>query len=487
MAIEATVDHDVVAVGKQDSTRLHVTYYNRGPFKASENGATWSDGRTRGCDLACDQPVPIAAGAVVSDSTQYLEDTVVSQPWWLAAPRQGDLFGVPVSRVAEDQLNEGRITSELNIDAGKQGAGGIIPVGVVHRIGDPIRGEVDHPLAGAPTISITLDQTVEYVPARTPIDRSVNVLLRSAASSDRAVAVSLALPTGLTADSAARHVIVPAYGMRRVEFRVRGTLPEGDARLAAEARTDDRLYTNGYVPIEYDHIRPQRLYRDAAVHLVAVDVKVPAGLTVGYILGVGDNVAPTLETLGIPVTLLDPANLGNIDLKKFGAIVVGTRAYQASPDLKANNRRLLDYAQNGGTLVVQYGQYEMPDGLMPYPITLARPADRVTDENAPVRILDPKSPILNTPNKITDTDWTGWVQERSTYMPRTFDDHYHPVISINDPGEPPNNAGILVASLGKGTYIYATLAFFRQLPAGNPGAARLFVNLLAAGHTQVVQ
>jgi hypothetical protein len=149
---------------------------------------------------------------------------------------------------------------------------------------------------------------------------------------------------------------------------------------------------------------------------------------------------------------------------------------------------LLDYARNGGTLVVQYGQNEMVDpGVMPYPITLARPADRVTDENAPVRILDAASPVLNTPNKIGASDWVGWVQERSTYMPRTFDDHYKTVISINDPGEQPNNAGILVAPLGKGTYVYATLAFFRQLPAGVPGAARLFVNLLAAGHSTVVQ
>jgi hypothetical protein len=131
--------------------------------------------------------------------------------------------------------------------------------------------------------------------------------------------------------------------------------------------------------------------------------------------------------------------------------------------------------------VVQYGQYEMTDpGIMPYPITLSRPHDRVTDENAAVRVLDPKSPLLNVPNKITDADFAGWVQDRSLYMPHTFDSHYHAVISTNDPGEPPNDGGILIAPLGKGVYVYTTLAFFRQLPAGNPGAARLFVNLLAA-------
>jgi hypothetical protein len=132
--------------------------------------------------------------------------------------------------------------------------------------------------------------------------------------------------------------------------------------------------------------------------------------------------------------------------------------------------------------VVQYGQYEMAgSAIMPYPITLDRPAARVTDENAPVRVLDPASPLLSAPNRVTDSDFAGWVQERSLYMPHTFDPHYHAVLAMNDPDEASNDGAILVASLGKGTYVYTTLSFFRQLPAGLPGAARLFVNLLGAG------
>jgi LmbE family N-acetylglucosaminyl deacetylase len=471
-ALEVTVPHDVVATGSY--ARVTKTVYDRGR-----------------------EPITVLNGdgpsiTVLPDSSVNRPETPqsdsVTQPWWLVRARVGDLFGVPVSRVAEDQRAENSVGVGVRVG----GAGPFALFGVsgspVQRTADPSRGEIDRPLAFVPLISVTLDQTIEYVPAGTRIARRIPVLLRSASDTERTVAVSLTLPKGLVADSATRRTVVPAYGARTVEFRVTGVLPAGETTLSATATLGGETYANGYVPIEYEHIRPQRLYRGAVVQLVAVNVKVPAELTVGYIAGVGDNVAPTLETLGIPVTMLDPATLGSVNLGKFGAIVVGTRAYQASADLKANNKRLLDYARNGGTLVVQYGQYEMGDpGLMPYPVTLSRPADRVTDENAPVRVLNPASPILNIPNKIGDADWVGWVQERSTYMPRTFDDHYKPVVSINDPGEPPNNAGILVAPLGKGMYVYATLAFFRQLPAGVPGAARLFVNLLAAGHAQVVQ
>ncbi|MEP7345417.1 MAG: LmbE family protein, partial [Gemmatimonadaceae bacterium] len=169
-------------------------------------------------------------------------------------------------------------------------------------------------------------------------------------------------------------------------------------------------------------------------------------------------------------------------------VIVGTRAYEASEALVANNARLLDYAQGGGTLVVQYGQYEMQTaGIMPYPITLARPADRVTVEDAPVKIIDPSAAILSAPNKISATDFAGWQQDITLYMPRTFDPRYVPSLEVSDPGEPPNRGALLVAPLGKGTYVYTTLAFFRQLPAGVPGAARLFVNLMAAKAPRSVQ
>ena len=212
-----------------------------------------------------------------------------------------------------------------------------------------------------------------------------------------------------------------------------------------------------------------------------MDIAAAGNLRVGYIQGVGDNSAPALGQLGLNVTMLDPEQLATADLRGYSAIVVGPRAYEASAALVANNARLLDYARNGGTLVVQYGQYEMQrPGMMPYPVTINRPHDRVTIEDAPVTILDSSAAVLRTPNRITTRDFDGWIQDRSLYMPRTFDPAYKAVLEMSDPGEPPRQGALLIAPVGRGTYVYTTLAFFRQLPNGVPGAARLFINLLAA-------
>jgi hypothetical protein len=170
-----------------------------------------------------------------------------------------------------------------------------------------------------------------------------------------------------------------------------------------------------------------------------------------------------------------------VDLGRFTTVVIGPRAYEAHPALVAANARLLEWVRQGGTMVVQYGQYEMQQpGIMPYPITINRPHDRVTDERAPVTVLDARSPLLNWPNRVTEADFAGWVQERSLYMARTFDRAYRSVLSMHDPGEEPREGALLLAPHGRGVYVYTTLALFRQLPAGVPGAARLFANLLAA-------
>ena len=400
--------------------------------------------------------VPAGAPAALDRDSTW-RDTVlvhsaaVTQPWWLVKPRTGDLFAVPVSRTPEDERLDGASTLiTATTSAGAAASVGLrIWAPVIERIGDPRRGEVDRPLAFVPAVSLTLDRTVEYAPAGSPIDRTMQVLLRSGADSAREVTVSLELPQGLVADSAGRRVTVPAHGSKRVSFRVTGALPPGEASIRVVAQSNGATFTDGYIPIEYDHIRPQKLYRPAVLTLSVADIKIPPGMTVAYIPGVGDNVEPMLEQLGLHVTVLDPASLPSTDLSRFTTVVVGPRAYEASADLVTNNGRLLDFARGGGTLVVQYGQFEMSgSALMPYPITLGQ-ADRVTDENAPVRVLDPASPLLTTPNKVTNSDFAGWVQERSLYMPHTFDSHYHSLLAMNDPDEPSNDGAILVAPRGQ--------------------------------------
>jgi hypothetical protein len=315
--------------------------------------------------------------------------------------------------------------------------------------------------------------------ANVPINQLIKATLRSALSDTSPVTVTLALPRGLSADSTTRTIVMTPGATRTLTFRVRGALPRGTAAITATASAKSKSYQAGYIPIEYPHINPQRIYRPSTISVNAVDVILPARLNVAYVPGVGDNVAPVLQQLGVPLTIVDADDLPQTDLSRFTTIVVGPRAYQSSQSLQDNNEYLLSYVRNGGRLVVQYGQGEMQrPGIMPYPITLQQRAERVTDENAPVIITDPQSPLLNAPNKITQDDFKGWVQERATYMPSTFDPHYRSMLSMNDPGEPPNRAAILAARYGRGTYIYVPLALFRQLPAGVPGGARIFANLL---------
>jgi hypothetical protein len=351
----------------------------------------------------------------------------------------------------------------------------------VYRFADPARGEQRRPVASVPAISLLFEDEVEYARVGTALDREYALRVISATSAPRGVTVELSLPKGLTTDSVVRRVALEPFGSATIVFRVKGQLPAGRHYVSATATSNGEKFMVGWVPITYAHIRPLRYYRMAAVQVEAVDAQLPRNPQVAYIKGVGDNVAPMLQQLGIRITMLSPELLATADLTRYGAVVVGPRAFAATPQLVANAGRLADYARNGGTVVMQYGQQEMQTpGILPYPITLTRTAERVTDEKAPVTMLDPRARLMTFPNRITQQDFNGWVQERATYMPTTADTHYQRLLEMHDPGEPANQNAVLVASVGKGAYVYNTLALFRQLPAGVPGAARIFLNLLAA-------
>ena len=459
IVLEAIADRPYVALG--DSALVTATLYNRSESAIRTSNAT------------------IKPDSSYSWKFWYRGDQV-TQPWWLASPRNGDLFSGQISTLSEDKREQEKWLSVSYTAGSSDAAGGKRSTPIVYRYVDAVRGEVQRPLAVAPPISVTLENTRELARARKQLDRYYNVTLRSAMMKPASVRVGLTLPSGLTADSAFRTIRLDSAATRTVTFRVKGKLDPGDHAVAATALLDGRAFGRGYVPIEYEHITPERIYRNAEVAIHAIDISVPERLSVGYVRGVGDNVEPALEQLGIPVAVIAPHAIPTVDLAKFSTVVVGPRAYQASRELIDNNTYLLNFAKSGGTLVVQYGQYEMmKPGMMPYAISIARPHDRVTEEDAPVRVIDASSRVLKAPNAITAADFSGWVQERSLYMPRTFDAHYQSIVELNDPGEQANKGGIIVTPYGRGLYVYTTLAFFRQLPAGVGGAARLFVNLLS--------
>ena len=261
---------------------------------------------------------------------------------------------------------------------------------------------------------------------------------------------------------------------------------EGHFQVSLTAKQGTAIYDLGYSVLTRDDLGTAYYFRKATQPVSIVDVQVPQNLKVGYIMGVGDDIPEVLKSIGVNVTLITPDELKSGDLSKYSTIVLGIRAHEGSEAVRQNNQRLLDYASNGGTLMVQYiyqtGQFN-EGHYAPYPLTLSRNnKDRVTVEEAPVEILTPNDAVFHSPNQITQKDFDGWVQERALYCPTEWDSHYTPLLSSHDPNDPPEKGGLLMAKLGKGTYIFNTWSFFRQLPAGVPGAIRLYVNLLNAGH-----
>jgi hypothetical protein len=214
------------------------------------------------------------------------------------------------------------------------------------------------------------------------------------------------------------------------------------------------------------------------------DAELPTARRIGYVRGASDRVPEALRRAGLPLTTLDAAVLEAGDLDAYAVIVIGSRAYETDSALVHANGRLLDWVRRGGHLVVQYQQYPfITGGYAPLPMTIARPHDRVTDESSPVTILRPSHPAFREPNRLGPADWEGWPQERGLYFAGTWDSAYVPLLELRDPGRDPVRGGLLVARVGLGSYVYTGLSFFRALPAGVPGAFRLFFNLLDLGRT----
>ena len=484
VAVEATAERDLVAqataADSSDTLRVAVAVHNRGRVPVSLELALLSNApNARAVPRAVVAPDRAWRGTIAGTPR------AVTQPWWREQGRIKDMYNADVDgrteeeRAASNEAGTLRVTTRLRIAGGEA----YVTVPVVRRAADPVRGEVQRPVAVAPGITARVDRSRQYARAGAPLQRPLRVTLRSAYATPRDVEVTLDLPPGLGADSAKRRVQLPAGGTRDVTFLLRGTPAARRYDVPVIASTDKEMFVASVGTLEYDHVAPQRLYSTAGTNVQGVELTLPRGIAVAYLGAPGDAVPPMLQQLGVPVTVIDPAALllPVNTLSRFTAVVVGPRAYQTRPELADVNGTLLAYARAGGTLVVQYGQQEMTTpGLLPYPIALGTPAQRVTDESSPVRMLVPLSPVLSSPNRIGERDFAGWVQDRALFIPQTFDGRWRAALEVGDKDDPPARGALLVAPYGKGVYVYTTLSLFRQLPATNPGAARLFVNLLAA-------
>jgi hypothetical protein len=273
----------------------------------------------------------------------------------------------------------------------------------------------------------------------------------------------------------------------RASYRFTVSMPAIDSKdytIRAVATADGKRFSEGYDIVQHRDLETRYLYKNAATQVRGVDVKIAPNLSVGYVMGIGDDVPAGIAQLGARVQLLSEKDLATADLRQFDAIMTGTRAYAVREDLKTYNQRLLDYVKNGGNLIVLYNTQELvPDKYAPYPGELTVRAEEVSEEDSPVRILQPAHPVFNVPNKITQADFDGWVEQRGSKFWSAWDKAYTPMIETYDKGQEPQKGGWLSAPYGKGHYTYFAYAFHRQLPYAVPGAYRLLANVLSLSKT----
>ena len=350
---------------------------------------------------------------------------------------------------------------------------------------DPALGQSERPLAVGPPISVLLTNPVVVARVSGTRSSTIDVSVRSNVPGPVHAKLMLQTPPGWKVEPESIAVDLDHDGdLNNYSFEVTPkNLREGRYQVTARVEYNGKQYAAGFKIITRPDLDSFYAYRPATQNVQAVDVKLPAQLKVGYLMGAGDEIPSVLSSVGLNISLISADELASGDLSRYDTIVVGIRAYDVRTDLREHNRRLLDYVNRGGTLIVQYNQSTgiFNDGhYTPYPATLTNA--RVTVEEQPVDVVAPEEHVFSYPNKINAKDFDGWVQERGLYFMGQWDPQFKPLLASNDPGEQPQKGGLLLAHYGKGTYIYSGYAFFRQLPAGVPGAIRLFVNLLSVGH-----
>jgi LmbE family N-acetylglucosaminyl deacetylase len=405
--------------------------------------------------------VPIAAGAAPSVA------------YWLDRAAQPGRY-----EASDPRLNGSPRTPpalEATVDVTIAGRALRLSLPVVHAWTDSGHGERVRPFLVVPPATVTPVRDAVLAPGR-----SAPVVLRVRAGKDAVEGkVELALPEGWRATPASHPVALGKVGEEAI---VRFDVTPGPKAAAGDARPIVRVGGAAWSlredTIDYAHIPLQLVLRPSSVRLVPLALALPQG-RVGYVAGSGDSVAADLVHVGLPVDELDDEALRAADLSRYAAIVVGVRAHNTRAAVRAAHARLMAYVERGGTLIAQYNTLDFTGSLGPYPLKLGRA--RITDETAAPVLVDPKHPLLLRPNRIGPADWDGWVQERGLYFGATWDPRYKPLLRFADPGEPPAEGALLVAQHGKGRFIYTGLAFFRQLPAGVPGAYRLLANLIGGG------
>ncbi len=395
-----------------------------------------------------------------------------SAPYWLASEWNLGMYTVNDQRLIGDPETKRPVQIQFNLVIEN------VPISftknVVRRYSQRDKGEIYEPFEVLPKVTTKLKDKVLIFSDKKA--KKIGVEVRSGAMNTKG-SVSLKAPKGWSVSPKSINFNIEQKGDKRVvDFMVTPSKNQSDGYIQAIASVNGTSFEKELVEINYSHIPKQSILLPSKAKVVRLDIK-KEGKSIGYIQGSGDAVPESLRQIGYTVTEISPENINETTLTSFDAVVIGIRAYNTKKELQFKQKHILEYVKNGGNVIVQYNTNRRVDVKAPYDLQLSR--DRVTDEFAKITMLAKQHSILNYPNKITTTDFENWVQERGLYFPNKWSSEYTPILSMNDKGESAKKGSLLVAKYGKGNYIYTGLSFFRELPAGVPGAYKLFANLLS--------
>lgn len=415
----------------------------------------------------------------IAATIQLPNDLNYTSPYWLTEEGTLGMYAVENQQMRGLPETPRAVKVQFNLEV--EGEPISIIKDVVYKRSDPVEGEVYRPFEITPPVFANLASKVYVFGDDEP--KSVQVVVK-AGQANIAGTVRLDVPTGWKVEPATVDVNLRLKGEEQtVTFNLYPPQGQSEGNITAKVQVGGKTYDKELILLEYKHIPAQTVLLQSKAKVAKIDLKTE-GERVAYIMGAGDEIPQSLQQIGYHVDMLDAKDINPSNLSRYDAIILGVRAYNTVERLKFHQADLLNYVKNGGTMIVQYNtnsRLVVPnEELAPYPLKLSR--DRVTVEEAPVQLLAPDHPVLNQPNKITTKDFEGWVQERGLYFPNEWDEHFTPILSTNDPGEAPANGGLLVAKYGEGYYVYTGYAWFRQLPAGVPGAYRLFANIISLGN-----
>jgi LmbE family N-acetylglucosaminyl deacetylase len=462
-------DYSVVA---GDSIKLAIEVLNRSDFPLKLQEVILPFGR-RHKELkgTLDSNVPFKRTITLSVPA----GTKLSQPYWLKNEHQTDyhrlndpdLTGRPVNETMCLQMVVRLQDTDLKID-----------VPILYRWTDRVRGELYRSLEIREPVSVNLDQPT-YIFSPNFRSREVAVVVKSNKPNSSGKVRLLTAPSWRISPAEQAFDITKKYGEQILHFTLRAPQESSHEILQVKVLNAGNEYQRGLVEIEHDHIPVQSLFQPARANIVNIDLRTK-GENIAYIMGPGDDIPECLRQVGYQVTLLDDDDLQNSSFDNFDVVITGIRAYNTRERLQHVQPQLMDYVHNGGTLIMQYNVSFglVTEDLGPYRFEISR--QRVTLENAAVQMLKPDHQLMNYPNSITAADFENWIQERGLYFAGSWQSDYDTVLSCNDPGEPGREGGLLFAKYGKGVFIYTGYSWFRQLPAGVPGAYRLFANMIAA-------